>query len=222
MHQLINKRLKIYFYILILLFLSTFYSPNTQNSFKNFFKIKHIHVSPDELSIKEASNLYDQNIFKIDVDILDKIFENNPIVKYFQIKKAYPNTIKVSFVPSDPIAKMYINNEINYLGDNGKIFQGKIKNYFIPLIEGENDVNKSLEIIRLLKTSSFKLKNIKIIKIYPTKRFDLILHDKTILKFPIESDLHIFDKAYFFYKNPSIKSSKFDLRIQNKIIIDDK
>ena len=70
--------------------------------------------------------------------------------------------------------------------------------------------------------SSFKLKNIKIIKIYPTKRFDLILYDETILKFPIKPDLDIFEKAYSFYKNQSSKLSSIDLRIQNKIIINDK
>ena len=222
MRQLINKKLKIYLYILILLFLSTFYSPNTQSSLKNFFKIKYIHIFPDEITIKEISNLYDQNILKIDIKILDEIIESNPFIKYFQIQKIYPNTIKVNLVPAVPIAKIYINNEINYLGDNSKIFQSKKKKNFIPIIKGENDVNKSFEIIRLLKMSSFKLKNIKIIKIYPTKRFDLILYDETILKFPIKPDLDIFEKAYSFYKNQSSKLSSIDLRIQNKIIINDK
>ena len=174
------------------------------------------------MNIKEISNLYDQNILKIDIKILDQIIESNPFVKYFQIQKIYPNTIKVNLVPAVPIAKIYINNEISYLGDNNKIFQSKTKKNFIPLIKGENDVNKSLEILRLLKMSSFKLKNIKIIKIYPTKRFDLILYDETILKFPIKSDLDIFEKAYSFYKNQSSKLSSIDLRIQNKIIINDK
>ena len=185
MRQLINKKFKIYLYILILLFLSTFYSPNTQSSLNNFFKIKYIHIFPDEINIKEISNLYNQNILKIDIKILNKIIERYPFIKHLQIKKIYPNTIKVNFVPAVAIAKIYINNEINYLGDNSKIFQSKTKKNFIPLILGENDVKKSVEIIRLLKTSSFKQKNIKIIKIYPTKRFDLILNDETVLKFPI-------------------------------------
>ena len=81
---------------------------------------------------------------------------------------------------------------------------------------------KSLEIIKLLEISSFKLKNIKIIKIYPTKRFDLTLYDKTILKFPIKSDLKTVEKAYSFLKNNRLKLSTIDLRIQGKIIINDK
>ena len=43
MHHLINKKLKIYFYFLIFLFLSTFYNPNTQNFSKKIFKIKNIY-----------------------------------------------------------------------------------------------------------------------------------------------------------------------------------
>ena len=76
--------------------------------------------------------------------------------------------------------------------------------------------------IKLLEISPFKLKNIKIIKIYPTKRFDLMLYDKTILKFPIKSDLKTIEKAYSFYKNNRLKLSTIDLRIQGKIIINDK
>ena len=222
MHQLINKKFKIYLYILILLFLSTFYSPNTQSSLNNFFKIKYIHIFPDEINIKEISNLYNQNILKIDIKILNKIIERYPFIKHLQIKKIYPNTIKVNFVPAVAIAKIYINNEINYLGDNSKIFQSKTKKNFIPLILGENDVKKSVEIIRLLKTSSFKQKNIKIIKIYPTKRFDLILNDETVLKFPINSDLDIFEKGYSYYINKNLKSRTIDLRLPNKIIINEK
>ena len=222
MRQLINKKFKIYLYILILLFLSTFYSPNTQSSLNNFFKIKYIHIFPDEINIKEISNLYNQNILKIDIKILNKIIERYPFIKHLQIKKIYPNTIKVNFVPAVAIAKIYINNEINYLGDNSKIFQSKTKKNFIPLILGENDVKKSVEIIRLLKTSSFKQKNIKIIKIYHTKRFDLILNDETVLKFPINSDLDIFEKGYSYYINKNLKSRTIDLRLPNKIIINEK
>ncbi len=222
MHRLINKKLKIYFYFLIFLFLSTFYNPNTQNFSKKIFKIKKIYLSPAEINIKGINKLYDQNILKIDFEIINKIFENNPFIKYLQIRKIYPNTLKVNFVVSDPIAKIYINNEINYLGDNGKIFHSKTIKNFIPLIKGENDVKKSIEIIKLLEISSFKLKNIKIIKIYPTKRFDLTLYDKTILKFPIKSDLKTIEKAYSFYKNNRLKLSTIDLRIQGKIIINDK
>ena len=222
MHHLINKKLKIYFYFLIFSFLSTFYNPNIQNFSKKIFKIKNIYVSPAKINIIGINKLYDQNILKIDFEIVNKIFENNPFIKYLQIRKIYPDTLRVNFVPSDPIAKIYINNKINYLGDNGKIFRSKTIKNFIPLIKGENDVEKSLEIIKLLEISPFKLKNIKIIKIYPTKRFDLMLYDKTILKFPIQSDLKTVEKAYSFLKNNSIKLRTIDLRIQGKIIINDK
>ena len=47
----------------------------------------------------------------------------------------------------------------------------------------------------------------------------VILYDETILKFPIKSDLDIFEKAYSFYKNQSSKLSSIDLRIQNRLIL---
>ena len=87
MHRLINKKLKIYFYFLIFLFLSTFYNPNTQNFSKKIFKIKNIYVSPAEIDIIGINKLYDQNILKIDFEIINKIFENNPFIKYLQIEK---------------------------------------------------------------------------------------------------------------------------------------
>ena len=145
MHHLINKKLKIYFYFLIFSILSTFYNPNIQNFSKKIFKIKNIYVSPAEINIIGINKLYDQNILKIDFEIINKIFKNNSFIKYLQIRKIYPNTLKVNLYQS--ITKIYINNKINYL-DNIKIFRVKQSN-FIPLIKIENDVEKSLEIIKL-------------------------------------------------------------------------
>ena len=91
----------------------------------------------------------------------------------------------------------------------------------IPSILGENDIQKILEIFKLIKSSSFDIQNIKNIKIYPTKRFDLILQDKTIIKFPIKTNQGTIKKAYYFLINHQSESSSIDLRLPNRIIIND-
>ena len=201
--------------------LTTFFSPNLQSIIKNIFTIKNIYVTPTDFYVNEINYLYNRNIFKIDGKILDKIYSNNPALKSFQIKRIYPNTLKIKFIKSKPIAKIYINNKIKYLGDNGKVFQVDEKKNSIPSILGENDIQKILEIFKLIKSSSFDIQNIKNIKIYPTKRFDLILQDKTIIKFPIKTNQRTIKKAYYFLINHQSESSSIDLRLPNRIIIND-
>ena len=219
MHQLIDKKKKIYFYIFFLILLSTPLNLKYNSFIKEIFKIKNIKVVPNELVFEEVYNLLNQNIFKLNNSNLKNFLNKYTHLKSIEIKKIYPDTLEVLITKSSPIA--IIDNQITftYLGDNGKVFKDNIEYNSIPILKGELDIDYAIVVLNLLDKSLYKLEDIKEIIFFPTKRINIILNDDKILKFPIYIDLKYINKTYDFLQ--SIKTGKqvIDFRILGKIIL---
>ncbi len=218
MLQPIDKKIKIYFYLILFLLFSTFYNMNLTKYVNSKFKVINIENQNDNMEIYELDYLLNNNIFKIDSKFLSYKLKNNPVLGSYEIRKIYPNTIRILLVRSNPIAKIIQNENTSYLGDNGKIFDTTSENYQIPEIKGKIDLEYINRIIKTINNSSFKLNKIKVIKIYPSNRFDLVFYNKDIIKFPHYVDQKFIENAFIFYKNKNIYGNTIDLRLKNKII----
>ena len=213
-----GKKIKIYFYLFLFLLFSTFYNTNLTMYFNSKFKVINIENLNDNMKIYELNYLLNNNIFNIDKKFLYYKLKNNPILGSYEIKKIYPDTIRILLTKSNPIAKIDQNKKTVYLGDNGKIFKQTQINDQIPEIVGEINLEYINRIIKIINNSSFKLNKIKVIKIYPSNRFDLIFDNSDIIKFPHNVDQEFIEDAFIFYKNNNIYSKLIDLRLKNKII----
>ena len=213
-----DKKIKIYLYLFLFLLFSTFYNTNSAVYLNSKFKIINIENLNDNIKIKELNYLLNNNIFNIDKKFLSYKLRNNPILGSYEIKKIYPDTIRIFLVKSNPIAKFNQNKKTLYLGDNGKIFKQTQINDQIPEIVGEINLEYINRIIKIINNSSFKLNKIKVIKIYPSNRFDLIFNNGDIIKFSHNVDQKFIEDAFIFYKNNAINSKLIDLRLKNKII----
>ena len=218
MLQSIDKKIKIYFYLILLLLFSTFYNTNLALYFNSKFKVINIDNQNENIKIYELNYLLNNNIFNIDKNFLSYKLKNNPILRSYEIKKIYPDTVRIVLVKSNPIAKIVQNGKTVYLGDNGKIFNHATPNYQIPEIVGEVNLEYTNRIVKIINNSSFKSNKINMIKIYPSNRFDLIFNNNDIIKFPHNIDRKFIEDAYTFYKNNNIYSKIIDLRLKNKII----
>ena len=219
MHKLIHKKKKIYFYIFFLILLSTPLNLKYNSFIKEIFKIKNIKVVPNELVFEEVYNLLNQNIFKINNSNLKNFLNKYTHLKSIEIKKIYPDTLEVLITKSSPIA--IIDNQITftYLGDNGKVFKDNIEYNSIPILKGELDIADAIVVLNLLDKSLYKLEDIKEIIFFPTKRINIILNDKKILKFPIYIDLKYINKTYDFLQTIKTEKQVIDFRILGKIIL---
>ena len=213
-----DKKIKIYFYLSLFLLISTFYNTNSALYFNSKFKVINIENLNDNMKIYELNYLLNNNIFNIDKKILSYKLKNYPILESYEIKKIYPDTIRIRLVKSNPIAKIIQNGKTVYLGDNGKIFKQTQINDQIPEILGVINLEYINRIIKIINNSSFKLNKIKVIKIYPSNRFDLIFNNSDIIKFPHNVDQEFIEDAFIFYENNTIYSKIIDLRLKNKII----
>ena len=218
MHQLIDKRKKIYFYILFLILLSTPLNLKYNSFIKEIFKIKNIKIIPNELVFEEVHNLLNQNIFKLNNSSLKNFLNKHNYIKSIEIKKIYPDTLEVLIKKSSPIAIIDDQITFSYLGDNGKVFKDNKEYNSIPILKGEIDIADAFVVLNLLDKSLYKLEDIKEIIFFPTKRINIILNDNKILKFPIYIDLKYINKTYNFLKKIETEKQVIDFRILGRII----
>ena len=105
MHQLIDKKNRIFIYIIFLFILSTTSNKAIQNK-KNFPSlIKEVNVTGlsktnNLLLKKKMNNLYYKNIHIIDKIEINKIMSEFNIIEEYNVKKIYPSTINISIKPT--------------------------------------------------------------------------------------------------------------------------
>ncbi len=215
----IDKKIKIYFYLILFLLFSTIYNFKLVIYLKEIFIITNIETANNNPQIIDVNRLIDKNIFYIDKKNIEKVFLENPILKSLEVKKIYPNTLKINLIKSKPIAKLAANNDNIYFGDNGRIFSSDETYESIPNIVGEINLEIIKKTINIINNSSLEISDIQTIKIYASKRFDFIFKNNKIIKFPLDIDEEVMINAFRFYKNKDIKKNVIDLRLKNKIII---
>ena len=140
--------LKIYFLIFIFVIFTTYNSKNDKESVSIIFPIKEIFientVATNILKLKsDLSFLVNTNLFFLNKKKISLVFSNHNFISNVQLKKKYPNTLKITITEKKPVAihiidkkKFYItkyNEKINYIDleiyeDLPSIF-GKYKNF---------------------------------------------------------------------------------------------
>ena len=215
----IDKKIKIYFYLILFLLFSSQFNLNMVRNFHEKFKVSNIQIQGDVINIDEINNLKNINIFFIDKEVIKKILVNYSILKNFEIKKNYPNTLIIQLEKAKPIAKIFSDNKFLYLGDNGKIFSSILPNTHIPEIQGDLSLDSLNKLVKTINDSPFKIDEINIIKVYPSQRFDLKFKDEKTIQFPLNVDIEFMEYAFNFYNTKNINKKIIDMRLEKKIIL---
>tara|TARA_B100000686_G_scaffold110172_1_gene117338 strand:- start:61 stop:747 length:687 start_codon:yes stop_codon:yes gene_type:complete len=226
MLQLIDRG-KIYLYLVLLLILFSIHNINSTNFINDFFKIKKIILksSIEENINQEISQSLDQfynfNIFSINPIEIRAILDNFNIISEYKIKKEYPSVIKIELKETNILAYYFNDNQKTYLGENGKIIKKKkfVKEN-LPLIVGQVDIIKFLDLKKKLINNEFKLDDFAKFYFFKSNRWDIQFKNKITVKLPID-DLDIALKLLKdIIKNSNLKDVKIiDLRIKKRIIL---
>ena len=214
-----GKKLNTILYITLIIILS---SINNYN-YKNIFIIKDIKVKgfSDEKNKIVKDNF--QTIFGEKIIFLGKKnfkeLINRNDTKELIVKKIYPNKILINIIPAKPISIIENNNNKIVLGDNGKILDVEINENNFPIIRGSENISHIFEVISLINSSKFDYNNIKTIIFFKSGRFDIILKNKLLIRFPINYSKEIINIGSELLNNKKFVNSKtIDLRINNRII----
>ena len=218
MLQSINKKKKVYIYFFLFFFLSTIFNLNIKDFFDKNFKITNLETN-DNLLATELNDLINQNILNLDKNEITSYLENYPILNSFKINKVYPNSLKIELNRTKHVAKIFRNNKIFYIGENGKLFQDDIKNLKVPIIQGDVKIETANKFLNLLKKTSFNLSEIKFLIFFPSERWDIVFNNNRIIKLPINNVFKLIKKAELLLKDQNFDKKIIDLRINNKIIL---
>ena len=221
MHQKLGNKKLIFFYIFLILLLSSINNYNF--SISNIFRIKNIVVSgmSNDKNFNIQSELFfltGKNIFFLKDDI-QNYFNKKKNIKKITIKKIYPNGLEITITESKPVCIFFDNGKEIFLGDNGEILSVQQDYGNLLKVYGSSNKDQIFGLLNIIKRSSLKVNNIESINFFKSHRFDLYFKDKKVIKFPINYNDSIFEYAYKILQDSNFSNAKIiDLRINNKII----
>ena len=211
--------------ILLLVTLTTF-NPTLFKMGNNVFKIKYVEIENiyiiDKKELKKIVNneLKNLSLFSINEKKMSNILKKYEIIKSIEIKKVFPNTIKIKKIEKEIIATLINKKKKFYLTLNGekiRFFKNeKLDN--LPKIFGEQ--KNFTQIYNSLKKLNFPINEIKSFYYFDIGRWDIILKNSNIIKLPVKD----FNESLINYnelKNDQnfTKYKIFDYRIKDQLIL---
>tara|TARA_Y100000746_G_C15303943_1_gene366853 strand:+ start:102 stop:797 length:696 start_codon:yes stop_codon:yes gene_type:complete len=226
MPQSISKK-RIYFYLLILLFLSSTLNSTIILKIKKLNSINHIKITglngKEKNLLKNNLRIFiNKNIFLVSREEIDLRLKNNTFLDNYSIIKIFPSRLLINVKKTQFVGKTIFNGQKFYIGKNGKLTKVSLveKEYNLPQIFGNFEVNEFLRIREILDKNGFNLKKIKKYYYFKNKRWDITNSDNIILRLPSQDIKQSLTNYTSLLKANKIISGKLiDLRMKNKIII---
>tara|TARA_Y100001958_G_C21215835_1_gene541236 strand:- start:818 stop:1477 length:660 start_codon:yes stop_codon:yes gene_type:complete len=216
---------KRFFIAVVLLILFSTYKVQNNFGIKLKPEIKEILVEnnfivSDEKIKKKLSFLYNENLFLLSTKDIKIKLENIELIESFEIKKIYPNKIKIKIFERVPVAILQNKKEKKYFTENGNVINFEFFREFenLPIVFGDKQNFKLL--YDNLKKTNFKLKTIKTFYLFETKRWDLLTKEDKLIKLPIKNYEKSLSNFLNLKKQDNFDKYKtFDYRINNQLIL---
>ena len=217
--------LKIYFLIFLLFIFSTYNIKDKEKNISIFFPIKEIlivnKVVNNLLKLKsDLSSLKNTSLFFLNKEKILSIINKYDFISNIQLKKKYPNTLKITIIEKIPVATQIIDKKKFYITrQNKKINFIDIKIYEnLPVIFGKH---KNFNIFyNDLENNNFKMNKIKAFYYFDVNRWDIVLKNERVIKFPKKNYLDILPRINLMLNdNNFTKYNIFDFRIKDQLIL---
>ena len=222
-----DRNLKLFFYLVIFFLLSTQITKN-KNVNKDFvIKLNNIIVTglSDENNYQIYQNLkflLKKNIFFIDKNNFQNVLEKNALVEHYNVKKIYPNLIKIEIKQADLLAITNYDNKRFYIGSNGKLISSdKIKgfNSNLPFVYSKSNYVDFIKLKKIIDASGFQFQQIESFYYFPSNRWDIKTKKGLLIKLPEKNILQSLELAYLINNNEEFNKNKIiDLRKSSHII----
>ena len=211
--------------IAILLFiLLTTINPHQEISF-NKFNLKKIEIENnsllDEKEIKKLLvSINNKNLIFLKFKEIENALMKNNFIEGFNIKKKYPNTLKIKIFEKKPIAILINKKKKFYLSEKIDLIKFRnLKNYDnLPYVFG-NEKNFKI-FYENLKEINFPLSIIKKYTFFESNRWDIETVDEKLIKLPTNNYSNSLENYLKMRKKNNFSKYKiFDYRINNQIIL---
>jgi len=220
-----SKSFKIIIFLLLFLTFST-YSPSEKNSHKSFlFPINKLKVAKLE-TIKERDLLDELETMKggsllfVNHTQTKRILKKFDFIDTFELKKIYPDTIKITISEKTPIVIFFDGKKRYYLTDKGELIKyfKNVKLAELPLLIGKKkDFHK---FYTKLKSINFPVNEIQSFNYFNIGRWDIILKNEKIVKLPDKNYIKALKNFSTLMKDKNFdKYKSFDYRINDQLIL---
>ena len=226
MHQSISKK-RIYFYLLVLLLLSSTFNFNIITKIKKINLISNINIlglsEKEKIILEKKLEIFiNKNIFLINREEIEEKLKKNNFLENYNVVKVFPSRLLVNVKKTEFVGKTILDGKKFYIGKNGKLTKIFLveKEYDLPQVFGSFEVKEFLRLQEILNNNNFNLSKIKKYYYYKSNRWDIQNIDNIILMLPAQN----IEKSLKNYRslltaNKIIPGNLIDLRIKNKIIV---
>tara|TARA_Y100000590_G_scaffold455423_1_gene604045 strand:- start:6782 stop:7477 length:696 start_codon:yes stop_codon:yes gene_type:complete len=230
MLQSIDKKYRLFFYLILFVFLSTQITKNKE--FNKNYNTNVINIEVSGLSndnnikiIENLSHLLKENIFFIKKEDFKNILEKNNLIDSFYIKKVYPNLVRIKIKQTDFLAVIIKENKKFYIGSNGRLIPTSHNKELIkklPFVYSKSNYTEFINLKKIIDDSIFRFEEIESFYYFPSNRWDLKTKDGILIKLPEKNIREAIKIAELIKFKEEFKNKKIiDLRIQNNIILSD-
>jgi len=228
MHRSIDRKLRLFFYLILFLLLSTQISKNKNIKSNINNKLNSVEViglsEENNLKVYEGLKfLLTESIFFINKKELQNILRKNNLIDYFYVRKIYPNLIQVKIKQTDLLAITNQNNKKFYIGSNGKLIpinQITVFNNKLPFVYSKSNYIDFVKLKKIIDKSKFKFEEIESFYYFPSNRWDIKTKDGFLIKLPEQNIAKSLKFAELIIKSKKFEDKKvIDLRISKNIIL---
>ncbi len=207
------------------LLLSTYSPTYKQNNLNIIFPIKNIKIKNSEILdskkiINELEVIKGKNLLFVDQKLIKSAMEKFDFISSFNVKKIYPDTIKVIIFEKKPVAIYIQKKKKFYISEKGDLIKYlDLANYNdLPLLFGEK---KDFNIFfRDLKNINFPIYEIESFHYFEIGRWDIALKDERIVKLPRSNYIDMLENFILIKNDKSFEKYKiFDYRIKDQLIL---
>tara|TARA_B100002051_G_scaffold273595_1_gene312725 strand:+ start:1674 stop:2351 length:678 start_codon:yes stop_codon:yes gene_type:complete len=223
-----KKKKSFFLWLVILVFLTTYNLDLSETKIGSLFNIKKIEIYGIENSNKEEiqkkiNEFNGKNIILTSDEQFKSIIDASNFIKAIEIKKVYPDEIKIIIKEFSPIGIFIDEESVEYiLLEEGKIID-KSENKQIrglPLVYGKNASKNFFTFYKSLEATSFDTKLVKQFNYFDSNRWDMILKDDRLVKLPSVNYEKSLKEFLSIYTKESFKKFKvFDFRVSNELIV---
>ncbi len=210
--------------LVLLLLLSTY---NVQNNFSLFNNLNISEIIVENNLIveekrvkKKLDYLYQENLFLLNLKKIETKINDIDFIESFEIKKIYPNKIKIKIFEKTPIVILQNKKEKKYFTNKEDTINFFELDKFedLPIVFGDK---KNFQVFyNDLKNINFPISEIKVFYLFESKRWDLVTNNNQTIKLPIKNYIKSLQN-FVNLKNQSIfqKYKIFDYRISDQLIL---
>ena len=163
---------------------------------------------------------YNRNLIFLDNKEVKKALLQNSFIESFNIKKKYPNSLKIEIFEKKPIAILLNKKNKFYLSEKIELIEFKnLPNYQnLPYVLGNKSDFKIF--YDNLKKINFPLDLVNKYILYETNRWDLETKNNRVIKLPADNYIKSLENFLNIKsKNDFKKFELFDYRINNQLIL---